>query len=434
VLRLGFLAELISQPVLVGFLAGVGVSLIIGKLPGVLGIEASGTTLQKLVDTVRGLGGTNPASAVLGLGVVAMMVGGRRLPKQVPAALFAVVAFSALGVLIGAESRGVAMVGALPPGLPSLSLPTFDPADIGSLSGTAGAIALVILAQSAAVSRSFALKNHYAVDIDRDLVALAAANAGSAVSGGFAINGSPPRTAAGDAAGSRSQVVNLGMAVVIAAVLLFASGLFAYVPTPVLDGVVLGIGIHLINVPDLRRIASVSTFELGTALLALVVVAFVGVEQGVILAVVVAVVVRAAREYRAEDEVLLADGAVSPRAAERLADVPPTQRDGVVAYRFDASLFFGNAARFEERVHEAMTRVTPLPHTLVVDGGGMTEIDYTGLGALQRIAEQLTARGGRLVLTDLADPARAAIDRSGVRDRVVIVAHLEDAFGPPPAG
>ena len=432
-LRLGFLANLISQPVLIGFLAGVGVSLIIGKLPDVLGIPASGTTWDKLLDTIRELGDINPASALLGFGVVAVMVGALKLPARVPAALFALVVFSIVGVLIGAEGRGVAMVGALPAGLPSLTVPTFDIADLGVLTSTAGAIAIVILAQSAAVARSFAIKNRYPVDINSDLVGLAAANAGSAITGGFAINGSPPRTAAGDAAGSRSQVINIGMAVVIGAVLLFASGLFAYVPSPVLDGIVLGIGIHLVNVPELRRIATVSRFEFGTALLALVVVAFVGVEQGVLLAVIVSIIVRAAQEYRARDEVLLADGVVSARAAERLAEVPRALQDGVFAYRFDAALFFGNAARFEERLHEAMARVTPPPHTLVVDGGGMTEIDFTGLGALRRISDQLKAGGGRIVLTDLADAARAAIDRSDLREHVIVVPHLEDAFTQSPA-
>ena len=121
---------------------------------------------------------------------------------------------------------------------------------------------------------------------------------------------------------------------------------------------------------------------------------------------------------------------MSSRAAERLAHVPRSLQDGVVAYQFDASLFFGNATRFEERVHEAMARVTPPPHTLVVDGGGITEIDFTGLGTLRRLADQLAARGGRLVLTDLADPAQAAIDRSGLRDHISVVPHLEDAFAP----
>jgi MFS superfamily sulfate permease-like transporter len=104
----------------------------------------------------------------------------------------------------------------------------------------------------------------------------------------------------------------------------------------------------------------------------------------------------------------------------------------VFAYRFDAALFFGNAARFEERLHEAMAHVTPPPHTLVVDGGGMTEIDFTGLGALRRISDQLKSAGGRLVLTDLADPARMAIDRSDLHEHVIVVPHLEDAFTPAP--
>ena len=298
VARLGFLADLISQPVLAGFLSGVGVSLIIGKLPSVLGIPASGSTWDKLVDTVTGLGQINWWSAALGLGVVAVMVGALRLPAAVPAALFGLVLFSVLANLLDAQSHGVAMVGALPPGLPSFAWPTIQTGELASLSTAAFSIAIVVLAQSTAVARGFGTKNGYKVDTNSDLVGLAAANAASAVTGGFAINGSPPRTAAGDGAGSKSQLVNITMAVVIGGLLLFGSGLFAYVPSTVLDGIVLGIGIHLLKITELRAIARVSKEELFAALLALVVVAFVGVEQGVLLAIIVALVERARRAYR----------------------------------------------------------------------------------------------------------------------------------------
>lgn len=198
--RLGFLADLISQPVLTGFLGGVGVSLIIGKLPAVLGIEASGSTWDKLVATVEGLGDINVTSALLGLGVVVTMVGGSRIAPKLPAALVALVFFSAVAAVVDAEAKGVAVVGALPAGLPSLSLPSITAGEVPRLAVTAASIALVVLAQSAAVARSFATKNGYRVDENADLVGLSAANAASAVTGGFAINGSPPRTAAGTAA------------------------------------------------------------------------------------------------------------------------------------------------------------------------------------------------------------------------------------------
>ena len=226
-----------------------------------------------------------------------MLVMERVLPK-LPAALLAVVSFSVLGVLIGAEARGVAMVGEVPAGLPGLTIPTLSTGEVGRLAATAAGIAVVILAQSAAVARSFATKNGYRDNTNQDLYALAAANTGSALTGGFAINGSPPRTAAGDAAGSRSQMVNIVMALVIAFVLLFATGLFEYLPSPVLDAVVFAIGIGLVKVAQLRAIRRTRLFEFGAALLAAVVVAFVGVEQGILIAVLVSLVDRLRRQYR----------------------------------------------------------------------------------------------------------------------------------------
>ena len=361
VARLGFLADLISQPVLAGFLSGVGVSLIIGKLPDVLGIPASGSTWDKLVDTVTGLGSINWWSAALGLGVVAVMIGALRLPAAVPAALFGLIVFSVIANLIDAESHGVTMVGALPPGLPSFSWPTISTGEIGSLAAAAASIAVVVLAQSAAVARSFSTKNGYKVDINSDLVGLSAANLGSAVTGGFAINGSPPRTAAGDGAGSKSQMVNIVMAVVIGALLLFGSGLFAYVPSTVLDGIVLGIGIHLLKIGELKAIYRTRKDEFFAAMLALVVVAFVGVEQGVLLAVVVAIVERARRTYRPQDEVTLQGGVVGDRESARLGALPPSALDGVLVYRFDSPLFFANATHFDERIRAIIEETTPRP-------------------------------------------------------------------------
>lgn len=424
--RLGFLADLISRPVLTGFLAGVGVSLVIGKLPGVLGLDVSGTTWQKLVGTIEQLPDANPASALLGLGVVLVMVGAVRLPARVPAALFAVVAFSLVGVVIGAAGRGVAMVGALPPGLPSIEIPSIESGELARLAATAASIAVVVLAQSAAVARSFAQKNGYRVDTNADLVGLSAANAGSALTGGFAINGSPPRTAAGDSAGSHSQMVNVVMALVIAAVLLFASGLFAYVPEPVLDAVVLGIGIHLVNVRELRCVGQTRRVELWIAVLALVVVAFVGVEQGVLLAVLVSLLERARHQYRPSDEVLVSPGVIGERERARLSDVPPELLASVLAYRFGASLIFANAERFDERIRGLVEQAEQPVRTVVIDAGAMTDIDVTGAEVLSRLATDLAGADIRVVLTDLSPSAARTLQRAGVVPGAIdVVDHLE---------
>lgn len=426
--RLGFLADLISQPVLAGFLSGVGVSLIIGKLPEVLGIPASGSTWDKLVDTVTGLGSINWWSAALGLGVVAVMVGALRLPAAVPAALFALIVFSVVANLIDAESHGVTMVGALPPGLPSFAWPSISSGEVARLAATGLSIAVVVLAQSAAVSRSFGTKNGYKVDTNSDLVALAAANAGSAVTGGFAINGSPPRTAAGDGSGSKSQLVNVVMAVVIGALLLFGSGLFAYVPSTVLDGIVLGIGIHLLKVSELRAVGRARKDELLAALLALVVVAFIGVEQGVLLAVILAIIERARRTYRPQDEVTLQAGVVGSREQERFGALPPESLDGVLVYRFDSSLFFSNATYFDERIRSFIEATTPRPTTVVVDAAAMGDIDVTGVNVLTRLATDLSAKGTQLVVTELAESAAQIVHDSGLDQVATVVPRIEDAL------
>lgn len=425
VARLGFLADLISQPVLTGFLSGVGISLIIGKLPEVLGIPASGTTWNKLVDTITGLSEINPASALLGLGVVLTMIGYLKLPPRIPAALFAVIAFSVIGVLIDAADRGVEMVGALPPGLPSVAIPSSVPAGaVPHLAATAASIAIVILAQSAAVARSFATKNNYPLNVTDDLAALSAANAGSALTGGFAVNGSPPRTAAGDSSGSRSQMVNIVMAAVIALLLVAGSGLFAYVPYPVLDAVVLGIGIHLIKVADLRKVARSRRVEFANAILCMLVVAFVGVEQGILLAVVVALIDRLRRQSRPSGDLLIYNDEINPRLRGRVT-IPPERLEGLLMYRFGTNLFFGNANYFEEQVDHARQASQDPITTLVLDCAAMDDIDYTGTEVLRRLGREFSSSGGHVVLVELADRPLATVRRTHLDDDVVVVPRME---------
>ena len=426
VARLGFLADLISQPVLAGFLSGVGVSLIIGKLPGMLGIAASGTTWDKLVDTVTNLGDVNGASAVLGVGVVVSMLVMERVLPKLPAALLAVMAFSVLGVLVHAEGRGVAMVGKVPAGLPSLTIPTFSSGDVARLAATAAAIAMVVLAQSAAVARGFATKNGYRDDTNQDIYALAAANGGSALTGGFAINGSPPRTAAGDAAGSRSQIVNIVMALVIGLVLLFATGLFEYLPSPVLDGVVFAIGVGLVKVAQLRAIKRARLFEFGAALLALVVVAFIGVEQGILSAVLVSLVDRLRRQYQPHDEVLVANGEVAPRLRDRVE--AGTALDGILVYRFGTGLFFENAAHFDERVRGLVSAATVPVRSVVLDAAAMDDIDFTGTEVLRREAEDFADRGIQMFVAELTSAAEGCARRAGLDQVLTIVPRLEAAI------
>jgi MFS superfamily sulfate permease-like transporter len=425
VARLGFLADLISQPVLTGFLAGVGVSLIIGKLPGMLGIEASGSTFDKLVDTFQGLGDVNATSAWLSAGVVILILGLERVAPKVPAALAGVVVFSVVAALVDASSKAVTMVGDVPAGLPTPALPSFVWSDVAPLVPVAAAIAIVILAQSAAVARSFATKYGYRDDTNQDLLALSAANAGSAVTGGFAINGSPPRTAAGDAAGSRSQVVNLVMAAVIALILLFATGLFAYLPSPVLDAVVFAIGVGLVKVGKLREVQRARPVEFWVALVVLVVVAFVGVKEGILLGVLVSLVDRLRRQYAPPDEVLAENGTLEPRLAARVPDVAAAP--GLLVYRFGTSLFFENAAHFDARVRDLVAGASEPVRAVVLDLAAMEDIDFTGAEVVRRLAHDLGSAGVHVYVTEMSDETAQALDASGMAGVVTAVPRMEEA-------
>ncbi len=429
-LRLDFLADLISRPVLAGFLSGVGVSLIIGNLPSMLGIEASGTTWDKLVATVTNLGSLNTTSAALALGTVAvMLLLERRLPK-LPAALVALVLLSVVGVLIGAADRGAAMVGSIPAGLPSITVPDFQAGELARMAATAASIAVVVLAQSAAVARSFALKNGYDVSVSQDMSGLAAANLGSAFTGGFAINGSPPRTAAGDGAHSSSQLVNIVMAVVVGLVLLFLTGLFEYIPSAVLDAVVFTIGILLIKWATLREVGRSSRAEFIVAMLTLVVVAFVGVEQGILLAIVVSLIDRLRRQYHPHADVLVSDGSVAARLAPRIAlrgALPPGALDDVLVYRFGAPLFFANATFFAEQVRALRAGAKHPVRLMVLDCAAMDDIDYTGAQTMAELGRELRADGGELVVTEASDAALTMLQDSGAAADLSLVPRIEDA-------
>lgn len=430
VLRLGFLADLISAPVLSGFLSGVGVSLVIGKLPGMLGIDATGSTWDKLVAPWRNIDAISWTSAALSAGVVAIMLIGERVHWRLPAALAGLVTMSVVAAGIDAADRGVAMVGAIPPGLPSVELPSIGPGELATMLPFAAAIAVVVLAQSAAVARSFGAKNNYRIDENADLLALGAANAVSGVTGGFAVNGSPPRTSAGDKAGGRSQVVNLVMALVVGLILLFATGLFAYIPAPVLDAVVFAIGIGLIQVAQLRSIASCRRAEFATAMVALAVVAFVGVKEGVLLAVLISLADRLRRQYRPADVVLAEPGHVDPRLARRIGPRRPIPED-VVVFRYGTSLFFENASYFTDRIHSVLRSAQGPVHLLVLDLAAMSDLDYTGVQTLQRMARDLDPRGVHVVITELAPSVSWLVVTSGLEDLVQVVPRLEDAVFAP---
>jgi high affinity sulfate transporter 1 len=399
VARLGFLADLLSRPVMSGFLSGVGITVVVGQLHILLGLPAtSGATLEKLAAVVQHLGETNVATLAVGVAVLVVLVGGERLGPRFPGALVAVGGSLAAVAVFELAGRGVALVGSLPPGLPALVLPSATLADVTALVPVVIPVFFVILAQTAATSRSFAVAGGYEVRVDRDFLAVGAACMLASVTGGFAVNASPTRTGVVAASNGRSQAVNLTAGVLVAAVLLVATGLIARLPEATLGGILVAVGVKLVKWRDLAAVARYSRPEWAIALATLLVVALVGIQEGIYLAIALALLRRIYLSARPHDVVLgrLAgpDGVwVSRRHRPDAAALP-----GVVVFRFDAPLFYANAQHFADRIRAVMGEAPVPVHTFVVEAVGIDDLDFTGMHILAELDAALRAREVTLVI------------------------------------
>ncbi len=390
-LRFGFMADLISRPVLIGFISGVGVQLLIGKLPEMLGLEAHGNIFDKLLYLVTHITQIEIATTLLSAAVVGIVIAGWKL--KWPGALLALVGAIVATKFFNLHQFGIEVVGTVPPGLPSFALPSFNLDMAIALLPAAFSIAIVILAQSLAVIRNSAAKHEEKVKDNQDLMALGFANATSALIGGFAINGSPPRTSAGEMAGGKSQLVNVIMSLLIGLVLVVATGLFAFVPAASLAAIVFTIGLHLIKVNEFKQIWEMRRTEFAIALVALIGVAIMGVQKGVMFAVVLSLIERLRRQYHPHDEILVCDQEYAEWANARFGagrlkiDAPA----GLFAYRFNDALFFENTGYFYKRITRAIKKAKEPVKYVVLDAGAISDIDYTAGCELGRLVGQLDA-------------------------------------------
>ena len=289
--RLGFLANFLSRTVLIGFLTGVGIRVAAGQLPDMLGVTATGkSTPAELLDVARALPQVHGADAAVAAGVIAVVLAARVIDRRIPGLLIAVIAAIIVSRAAGLAGRGVAVLGPVPRGLPHLGLPALGRHDAAALLGTAVSLFVVILAQSAATSRAYAGKYEEAFSQDTDLVGLGAANVAAAFSGSFVVNGSPTQTQVADSAGGRSQLAQLTTSAVVLIVLLLLTGPLAYLPIAALAAIVFLIAAGLIDVAGMRRILACRRHEFAIALLTTAAVVMLGVEEGIVLAVVASVI------------------------------------------------------------------------------------------------------------------------------------------------
>lgn len=413
IFKLGFLADFLSRTVLVGFLTGVGFQIGIAMLGEMFGIPVNAhKTIDQLQQFIDGLLQVNLPTLSISALVVSGILGCRHFLPKLPVPLFAVMAGIGASYAYNFSGYGIAVIGPVPGGLPSLSFPTVSWNELLKLVPVALSCFVIIIAQSAATSRVFAVRHHERVDEDADILGLSAANAAAALSGAFVVNGSPTQTAMADLAGARSQMAQLVFAGIVLLVLLFFTGPLQYLPRSVLAGIVFTIAIGLVDFKSLRDIRSESPGEFKLAIITAAVVALVGLEQGILLAVALSLLRHVRHSYRPHTMVLTTDktGRWLPISATPGIETEP----GLIVYRFGADLFYANDNRFADEVR-ALIEHAPTPvRWFVVDAGAMTDIDYSAARSLLDLCVDLKRYGVTLVFGRVNPYLRADMDRHGI--------------------
>lgn len=413
VLRLGFLGDFLSTAALTGFLAGVGVSVLIGQLPYLLGVrETAGRPWHRVAGVVGEIGHANPLAVAFAAVSLVALVAGRRFAPKLPLAVGVVIG-SILVVWSAGLGHRLPVVGDLPTGLPRVRWPAgLDAATVAQLLPLAAGCALVILAQSAATARSFAQRFGENADVNRDLLGLAAANAGAGLTGTFVVNGSPTKTEFLADQHGRSQVANLVLAATSLAAVVFAGPALGMLPHAVLGAIVTVIATRLIDVGELRAIWRVRRPEFVIAVLTALAVIVFGVRDGIILAVVTSLVEIIRRQYRPEKFVV---GVRRDGGREFVSAQPGVQSlPGLIVFRYDADLFYANASRFTGDVI-ALIRAAPDPvQWLVLDCSSITDVDYSAARDLNDLIDFVHARGAHFVLAGADAKLQQTLENEGI--------------------
>ena len=421
--RLGFLANFISRTVLVGFLTGVGIQVAMGQLGGMLGVPSPHVTVGRtsgtvvtFVDTLREVGQTSGATLAVSLSVLATLVLFGRWIKAVPGGLVAVVGAIAVSWIFDLAAHGVSTLGHVPSGLPQLGFPSgVSWTQAGQLTATAVSMLIVIIAQSAATSRAYAVRYRERFVENDDLAGLTAANLAAGLSSTFVVNGSPTKTEMVDEAHGHTQVAQLTTAAVVLVVLLFLTGPLQYLPNAVLAAVVFLIGLKLVDIANMRGIWRLRKDEFWVAALTAIVVVCVGVEQGIILAIVLSIILHVQRHYTPRDRVLHwePDGSIT----SALPTPGTVSEPGLVVYRFGVGLFYANAERLSEEVIGLIDVPEP-PRWFVFLVDAIDDIDYTGGKTLAELADQLSEREIVFAVAEARPRVRRQLDRFGVTAKI----------------
>jgi high affinity sulfate transporter 1 len=440
ILKLGFLGDFLSASVLIGFLTGVGIQVLTGQIPDLLGVpKGSGNWFEQQWTWITDLDNIEWGTFAFGLATIASIVVFKRFVPRVPGALVAVVALTAISGATDAAKHGVAVVGTVPAGFPPIGLPSdLSASAVASVIGISLSCVILIIAQSAATSRSFAMKHGDKVDINRDIVGLSGANLAAGLTGTFVVNGSPTKTEILEDQQGRSQVANLTMALLTLVFTMFLTNLLEDMPKSVLAGIVFLIGLGLVDRLGLTAIHRKRKSEFWIALTTCVVVFTIGVEQGIILAVVVSLLDIIRRQYEPASFVIRQKSEGDPTFIKAGPGVQ--SEPGLVIFRYDAEIFYANADRFVEGVQEVVDNAPDPVEWVILDASSVIDLDYSAWNSIKGLGTYLHARDIRLGLAQVDPTLRETLETYGFRkhfDEQMIFGSLDtaiDAFHASKAG
>jgi high affinity sulfate transporter 1 len=417
VLRLGLLTDLLSKPIRIGYLNGIALTVFVSQLPKLFGFSVHA---EGVIDTARAFvqgvadGLTNPTALVIGLASIAVIVAIRRFAPAIPGVLVAAVAATAIvGVLGLASSAGVPVVGPLPKGLPAFGVPRVSLDDMIAMLAGGLAIAVVSVADTSVLSRTFAGRSGRRVDQDQELRALGAANLGAGLFSGFSISASASRTPVAAQAGAKTQLTGVVGAFAIAILLVFLPGLTTNLPLTVLAAIVMTACLSLVDIAGLARLWRLRRSEFALSIVCFLGVAVVGVVPGIFFAVALSLAAFIWRAWRPYSAILgRVEGLKGYHDLSRYPDA--RQVDGLVLFRWDAPLFFANAELFREQVEAAIANAPHPVRWVVVAAEPVTEIDMTAADMLAELIEAMDRQGVSLRFAELKDPTKDRLKRYGL--------------------
>lgn len=402
-LRMGWIADLLSTPVTTGFLAGIGITIIVGQLPDIFGVPKGaveifpgsptpGNPLSQVLWIVQQAPGWNWYAVAIAGVVLGIVVGCEKINPKIPGALIGLVLSLAAVQVFDLTAKNVAVLGALPAGLPPVALPAFSVDQLLALFPIALTVVLVCLMQTAATSRSFADLGGYDVNMNRDFVALGVGSAAASLVGSFPVDSSPPRTAVVAQSGGRSQIASLVAVGIVVIIVLFATAALADLPKATLGAILTYVGARIIRLRAIWSVWAFDRIEFALAVFTLFAVAFIGTEFGITIAILLAILERTRLSARPHDVVLGKVPGTTSWVPLRDARTGVAEVEGVRVIAFGAPLYFANASTFRDRMRAVMES-EDAPRAIVFDAEAVDDVDFTGAAAVRFIAAELERRG-----------------------------------------